>query len=214
VVNCFTAYSTVELVSGARVRMDQLQVGDRVLSVDDLGQLAHSPVVAFTSVYPNRSGSAVHIEFGHQGRISLSPIHLLFVSDSAVGAPRDEQAMHVRPGMYLWSLDARDKSRLEPAMVASVTFGEETGWFTPLTASGTLIVDGVLASCHTTGPHGLVRVMYAPWQWWLHYFPAPLGLPFVGDNAAVPFYSRVLRRGVVGSAVEWLLRGFFEETRK
>jgi hypothetical protein len=211
VVNCFTAYSTVELVSGARVRMDQLQVGDRVLSVDDLGQLAHSPVVAFTGVFPNRSGSAVHIEFSHQGRISLSPSHLLFVSDSAVGAPRDVQATHVQPGMYLWSKG--ETLALEPALVTSVTFGEETGWFTPLTASGTLMVDGVLASCHTTGPHRLVRALYAPWQWWLHYFPAPAGLPSKAEET-FPFFTRVLRQGAVGKAAEALLRGFFEETRK
>jgi hypothetical protein len=202
---CFAAYSTVQLASGAHVRMDQLRVGDSVLDADEHGQLAFSPVVAFTGVFPNRTGQVMHIGFSHQqgGRISLSPVHLLFASQDAAGPPQDVQARHVQPGMYLWSKG--ESLALEPALVTSVQVSVETGWFTPLTASGTLMVDGVLASCHTTGPHRLVRALYAPWQWWLHYFPAPAGLPSKAEET-FPFFTRVLRQGAVGKAAEALLR--------
>jgi hypothetical protein len=160
-----------------------------------------SPLIAFTGVFHNLSGTYVEVETDHAKKLKLSPIHLLLASVSMHDKPTHVQARELVVGWFVWVV--QDEQAIKPSRITRLSEGTASTWYTPLTEVGTVVVDGVVTSCHTTGPHELVRAIYLPWRWWLYYFPQPQGeLP---SSTEFPFFTRVLRQGVAGKAMEAVL---------
>lgn len=144
---CFPADAYVELENGDKKRMDQVNVGDRVL----VGTRLFSTVFMFTHNMPNVKSSFVKIETEHRATIRLTPGHYLYVNG------RLTAAQTVVKGDLLTLHDGR----LTTVTDVSNVFAR--GLFNPQTTHGDIVVDGILSSTYTRAVlPGTAHALLAP----------------------------------------------------
>ncbi|GAB0493520.1 hypothetical protein MMPV_004804 [Pyropia vietnamensis] len=142
VAACFPADATATLASGARVRMDELAIGDTVA----IGGGRFSDVFAFT----------------HADAAAVSTFMELTVAPAADTCAADGQALRLTPGHYL-SVNGRLaaagtvvvgdfvlRSDGSAGVVTAVTSRSGLGLYNPQTLDGAILVDGVITSTYTT----------------------------------------------------------------
>ena len=97
----------------------------------------------------------------------LTSAHLLLTVSSGY-----VQAKDIRVGMNVYAL--HDNAVLINETVSHVTDVIGQGYVAPLTNEGTLIVDGIAASCYgTTNNHYFAHGVLAPMRWWYGLFGSP-----------------------------------------
>lgn len=187
--------------------MRDLRTGDRVLtssSVDGSGPLVYSPVLSFLDRRPGTNKTFYVIGTGAGLNITLTAAHLIFVTDCAwlrdprrgrpsearTDSPREAElrtvfASEVRPGQCVLTAQG------EPTFSA-VTFVEErrgSGLYAPLTHSGSIVVNGVLASCYAAlDSHQLAHWVLAP----LRFFYSLMG-PSEAQSDGLHWYPQLLQ---------------------
>jgi len=194
---CFHASSKVLLESGPWISMERLKYGDKILTINKDNQFVYSPVVDFTGVFPFTVGSFIRVFHQRGNPLTLSEIHLVYSNGKFVMAKDLQVGMKLR--VYT------NSSVSELSEITRIETGTERGWYSPLTKTGTIVVDGVVASCHTSGPQSMVRFMYKPLYWYLYFFPNKEGTLPVETNH---WYSIGFRRGPIGKFVEKCLKVF------
>uniref|UniRef100_UPI0037E83922 indian hedgehog B protein-like n=1 Tax=Semicossyphus pulcher TaxID=241346 RepID=UPI0037E83922 len=214
---CFPGHADVILEGGATKHMRDLLPGDRVLassSTDPHATLLYSPVISFLDRQPNVTKIFYTISTNTGLTITLTAAHLIFVTDCAgelsggktteeplvgsvsEGRPGGEAGLRtvfasdVLPGQCV--LTSHDKEGSQ-ATLSVVTFVEEqrsTGLFAPLTLHGSIVVNGVLASCYATvDSHHLAHWVLAP----LRFFYSLMG-PSEPQMDGLHWYPRLLQR--------------------
>lgn len=160
--------------------------------MDGAGRPTYSDFLAFLDKEPRALTSFHVIETREPPRrLALTPTHLLFVAENA-SAPtarfRPTFASHVRPGHFV--LVAVGGGGLQPAEVVGVRDRRDVGAYAPLTRHGTLVVDGVVASCFAlVQEQHLAQLAF----WPLRLYHSLVGWPGVqGDG--VHWYSGLLYR--------------------
>ena len=91
--------------------------------------------------------------------IVLTGNHLIFRTSVADGALESVFADQIEEGDKLVSWKG---SKMTEEAVVAVEPAVEKGTWAPLTTEGTLLVDGLLASCYASFPHDLVDLALAP----------------------------------------------------
>ena len=91
--------------------------------------------------------------------IGLTPTHLIFRTSVADGSLESVFADQIEEGDKLVSWKG---SKMTEEAVVAVEPAVEKGTWAPLTMEGTLLVDGLLASCYASFPHDLVDLALAP----------------------------------------------------
>ncbi|XP_028250064.1 indian hedgehog B protein-like [Parambassis ranga] len=170
---CFPADARVTLEGGATKQMRDLLPGDRVLAsstTDGHGPLLYSSVLSFLDRQPNATKTFYNIGTDAGLNITLTAAHLIFVSDCSgwweetaeetfLSSPwgsrlswgaglRTVFASEVQPGQCVLTSAGESRSQ---ARLSAVTFVEErrsSGLYAPLTQHGSIVVNGVLASCY------------------------------------------------------------------
>lgn len=185
---CFPGEAFVTVRGRGQVPMAVLRPGDEVLAVGAAGAPAYEPVLDFIhAVRPSPEVQHQFLTIAHErGVLRATAEHLVFV---AAGAGwRDLRAIELSAGDMIF---AGNESGLAPSRVASVTASATRhGVFSPLTRSGTVVVDGVVASIyadpvgHRLG-HRLAHLALLP----VRAYHA-LGLP-----AALDWLRAALRKG-------------------
>ncbi|XP_046570357.1 sonic hedgehog protein A-like [Haliotis rubra] len=163
---CFPGYGMVTTQRGT-VSMDRLAVGDMVLSVGSDGQLEFSEVITFLD--RNTGETALFYTIGTEdGRtITLTAKHLIYASDSNSTTDVFDNSVvvyaeTVKPGQYLLYHDD-NVEYLKASRVTMVTSRTERGVYAPLTHSGTIVVDGVVASCYAViNNANIAHLVFAP----------------------------------------------------
>ena len=178
---CFPASATVRLESGETRSMADLSVGQRVLTIHHDGSLHYDDVIAFMHRQPQlmTSFSVITTVDGYQ--LVATDDHLVFTSaDQSAsfsdGAPPTFMS-HLHSGNDSVYVTTPDSKHLAVSMVMSVTKVTERGVFAPLTSSGTIVVDGVAASCYAlVSSHRVAQLAMAPLRlaartcsWWNCY---------------------------------------------
>ena len=158
--SCFPADSRVTLEGGATKAMAELAIGDRVLAADGAGRLFFDDVAFFGHRAAAASSLFVAVTTDSGAELRLTPDHFLpAIADAACEAAGEGAdlwaarallpARAVTTAHRVWVAGADGKAlRLEK--VARVALAEHAGLFNPYTLSGTIVVDGVAASVHSS----------------------------------------------------------------
>ncbi|KAM6979377.1 indian hedgehog B protein-like [Tautogolabrus adspersus] len=196
---CFPGDAQVMLEDGTTKLMRDLHPSDRVLASsasDGQGPLLYSPVLSFLDRQPNVTKIFYIIGTNSGLNITLTAAHLIFVTDCTsepngkeaaegplVGSVRKTRpswqtglrtvfASDILPGQCVLTSQAKEGSQ---ATLSVVTFVEEhrsTGLYAPLTQHGSIVVNGVLASCYAAmDNHHLAHWVLAP----LRFFYSLMG---------------------------------------
>ncbi|XP_068185422.1 indian hedgehog B protein-like [Antennarius striatus] len=217
---CFSGDGQVTLKGGATKRLRDLRPGDHVLAsstVDDSSPLLYSPVLSFLDHQPNAT-KVFYIIGTNAGLIlTLTAAHLVFVTDCTDGSggtkrvetdeesglgsvwwggPRRQAglravfASEVRPGQCVVTSQGEVGEQPTLSIVTFVEEGKKTGLYAPLTQHGSIVVNGVLASCYAAvDNHHLAHWVLAP----LRFFYSLMG-PSEPQTDGLHWYASLLQR--------------------
>uniref|UniRef100_A0A8C2XU02 Hedgehog protein n=1 Tax=Cyclopterus lumpus TaxID=8103 RepID=A0A8C2XU02_CYCLU len=192
---CFPGEASVTLAGGAQKSIGELRPGERVLASAGGGEMVYSEVLVFLDRDPAtwKLFYTLHTEAG--ARLSLTAAHLVFVSGgncsegalAGRGALGTVYASDAQPGQcVLVSRGGARRGRL--SRITRVSTGESRGAFAPLTQQGTLVVDGVVASCYAVvDQHALAHWAFSPLRL-IHSWTGSTG----SHRDGIHWYSRLL----------------------
>lgn len=203
---CLPGEALADVQGLGPVPVGQLRVGDRVLGRVG-GGFGYEPVLAFlhasrpSSLSAGASRRFAVSEILHErGVLRTSPGHLVFTAGGSVDVP----AALLRPGED--ELLAADGSSTRVLAVRRKGAFANDGLHAPLTASGTIVVDGVLVSIYAWPslqrklPHRLAHASLLPVRLY-HTLQMPAILaPFLGRFCRAEGEARGVPR-------TWLCRG-------
>ncbi|XP_039259434.2 desert hedgehog protein A-like [Styela clava] len=214
---CFSGESTVTMENGESRKMSELEVGDRVLATDrSTGSMIPSDIILMMhkseddiADFLTISVTSSLLESRTHRQITLTQNHLIFVHSSnpykrARWRPRAVYASEVKEGdvVYMKSLLRGNITEATLANVTRVKKVKRSGVYAPLTDAGTVVVDGVVASCYAVFDnepisHALFLPLRTLWRlgarwsssvYGIHWYPKTI---FNAANAVLP--SGVLR---------------------
>ncbi|CAB9517573.1 Protein hedgehog [Seminavis robusta] len=151
VSSCFSKNSIVDVLGKGPTPMQSLKVGDKILTGDSgyetVYAFGHWDDVSKTDFLEIEA----RIETGASGEsqkttfLQVTRDHLLYVHDRSF-----VPAIAVKVGDVIGTESAEQR-----AIVKTIRSVKETGLYAPLTPSGTLLVDGLKASCYVSLQEGL-----------------------------------------------------------
>lgn len=205
---CFPGEAEIALADGSKKRIDELKTGEHVLVETFAEGQRFEPVLAFLHQLP---GPHESLTVEHAlGTFRASANHLVFVQD-AQGKRVDKIAVQLKAGdlIYLPSTAAQTERSVEVISVHSSKV--DSGMYAPLTASGTIIVDGIVASNYASQsqaawiPHAAIHAAFLPVRAYHLFALGVQGMSNIeeGSDEMHP-YADVLQRYVSGPALRVL----------
>ncbi len=167
---CFPGSCSMTVQGKGKVTMERLEAGDSVLNSKTNGNLQFEEVFLFSHAEREVTTCFVEVLTEQGKKITLSSNHLIPISKMDALKP----ARDIRVGDNIFVVTTDKKSPVVDAVV-NVTTVIASGLYCPHTASGTLIVDGVLVSCYSTVvPVWVQRVLVTPLAWLYRWLPSTL----------------------------------------
>ncbi|XP_063777964.1 sonic hedgehog protein [Pseudophryne corroboree] len=201
---CFPANATVTMEGGGNKSVRDLRPGDRVLAADEEGNLVYSDFLTFIDKQESLKMLFYVIETSDpKESIRLTAAHLVFLSQSPTNATRSIKsvfASNIRPGDKVFIVD-QGMMGLKVVNVERVYLEEDTGAYAPLTSHGTVVINGVLASCYAViEEHN-----------WAHAAFAPLRLAFKLSTILSPTdYSKPSSTSLQGEGINWYSQTLYQ----
>jgi len=163
---CFSGDDHVSMANGETKLLRDVRPGDRVLVMNDEKRIVEDVVMMMLDSQPNLPALfySIETEFGH--RLSLTGSHFIAIESRRNAEPKFVPANEIKMSDIVL---INDHGRIRPASVRNVTEIFRVGYFTPMTGQGTLIVNGMAASCYSSVlSHNLAHRFLAPMRWWYH----------------------------------------------
>lgn len=196
---CFPGEALVTLESGGLKSISDLRPGERVLASAGGGDLVYSEVLAFLDRDPVSWKLFYTLQTEAGAHLSLTAAHLVFVSEGncsegaapAPGALRTVYASEAQPGQCVLVSEGEAGQRLREgrlSRIIRVRVRESRGAYAPLTQQGTVVVDGVVASCYAVvEQHSLAHWAFSPLRL-IHSWTGSTG----SHRDGIHWYSRLL----------------------
>jgi len=161
---CFSSHSTVMTSQGVQKTMSDLKIGDQIRVMDPTtGKLIFSPVITFLDRKPS-DNTFFHLITTESGeKLTVTPLHLVYsYSDMELqNEIIDEQidfslfkaifARDISVGdLVLVSQNTNKAGQLNPSRVSKIEKQMHKGAYSPLTETGNIVVDNILASCYAS----------------------------------------------------------------
>jgi hypothetical protein len=163
---CFSGGSTVTMEDGSTKTLSHLMKGERVLTVTDTGSLVFSEVIMFMDRDNVTTAAYYDIETENGRHITLTGSHLLFIADqpgSGFAERRTAFAREVKPGDFVYISENSRRTHVRASKVVKISPVQTKGVFAPLTKHGTIVVDGVAASCYAViNNQDIAHLAFAP----------------------------------------------------
>ncbi|CAM4833735.1 unnamed protein product [Rotaria magnacalcarata] len=155
--------SLTTLADGTFKPLADIQIGDQVL-VNRNNTV--EPITSF--IHAKREGLFTFIALQIQSVVSnlsstilVSANHLIFDYDS--GEARFAGKLRVGDRVQFI-----DNSEIVPGEIVHIQLTKQEGYYAPLTPSGTIIIDGVVASNYATvSNHALAHQIMGIYRWWI-----------------------------------------------
>lgn len=145
---CFPGDAKVWLASGEVAKLQDLRRGDKVLAVNELGELVYDTVYMFGHREPEAWGRFLVLTTAHRS-VAVTADHFVFCMKG--GKEACLTAGSIREGDMLIVCEGLKQMHDSPLMteeVIKVSWVTKQGLFAPFTQSGRLVVDGALMSCY------------------------------------------------------------------
>ncbi|XP_063411957.1 uncharacterized protein LOC134694824 isoform X2 [Mytilus trossulus] len=147
--SCFSATSTVFTESRGYITLNNLTIGEKVLSMNKNNELHFSEVIMFLHRDVHSQSVFLIVETESRHKLYISKKHLIYIADSpSYITLRPTLAESIRVGQYILGISSSKDASLKFSKVVRVDHVTRNGVFAPLTEDGKIIVDGVLASCY------------------------------------------------------------------
>ena len=171
---CFSGDSRVKLADGATKPMRELRVGD-VVQVADPASLAvaYDRVVFFQHVERHVEGKFVRVRLDDGRELMATGNHIVFVAKGSDGIA-DVPMSRVRVGDAMLTVGDDEVVRTTARVVAVDAAVRCMGVFNPQTSTGTVVVDGVLASCYVAPARVLAADVVPQMHYAKHATMAPM----------------------------------------
>eukprot|EP00929_Paragymnodinium_shiwhaense_P038621 TRINITY_DN20392_c0_g1_i3.p1 TRINITY_DN20392_c0_g1~~TRINITY_DN20392_c0_g1_i3.p1 ORF type:complete len:296 (+),score=12.21 TRINITY_DN20392_c0_g1_i3:133-1020(+) len=153
---CFSGDASVSVRGRGQVRLAELRLDDFVLVDRSLAEPAYEPVTRFLHASPD--DATAFLTIGHQhGELRISDSHFVFTATpSGTRFEKSADAVKVGDELVVSGLDSKGGALLTSSRVFSVRRSSNSkGMYAPLTSSGKIIVDGVVASTFAQPARGL-----------------------------------------------------------
>ena len=154
---CFPGNATVLLEGGKRVRMDELKIGDYVLSIHPTTfKPVYSRVYLWAHRDPHNTATFLHITHPH-GHLHISANHLILSGGDNTPIP----AYQLRVGDSIQFMshsllqkelddnDTMDSHTLNAVSVLDIHMCTQVGYYAPFTDNGLIVVDHIAASVYS-----------------------------------------------------------------
>nr|XP_022900483.1 tiggy-winkle hedgehog protein [Onthophagus taurus] len=146
---CFSSESTVKTSSGETKQLKDLEIGENILTYDlETGETVFSEVLLFLDRNPGEVRRFVHVETTRR-TLKVTASHLVVIKD-ANNITRTIFAAELKVGDTVLVLKDENARTIIMDRVEKISWSSEIGVYAPLTRTGTVIVDGVVASCYAT----------------------------------------------------------------
>jgi hypothetical protein len=149
---CFPASATAILndgtPSGKRVSMSDLKIGDEVLTIDSVGKAAYSPIFLWGHRTAAAEGEFCKLTTASGQSVMMTAGHYLYVSESSeapITAATTVSAGLAKVGEYAWTVEG---STATASRIVAIEKVVDTGLYTPITLTGSIVVDGIYASSY------------------------------------------------------------------
>ena len=161
--SCFSGTSQIALADGSFKSLSQIQIGDQVMINENN---VYEPVIAF--IHANREGLFDFLAIEVYSSLSnssstmlVSPNHLIFDFESR----KARFAGKLRTGDQVQFIY---NNKIIPGEIINIRLTKEEGYYAPLTPSGTIVVDGVVASNYASvSNHALAHQMMSFYRLWI-----------------------------------------------
>eukprot|EP00929_Paragymnodinium_shiwhaense_P076420 TRINITY_DN3929_c0_g1_i4.p1 TRINITY_DN3929_c0_g1~~TRINITY_DN3929_c0_g1_i4.p1 ORF type:complete len:391 (+),score=56.72 TRINITY_DN3929_c0_g1_i4:1832-3004(+) len=148
---CFPADAFVVLPSSQRGRLLDQSIGDDVLVQKVTGGLAFEPILGFVHSLSQQTGQAPQhlVLIEHEfGELRVTANHLLFVDG------RDMAADYLAVGQRIRRSVDDNEAAADTSRVLAVSRDlSDSGLISPVTASGSVVVEGIVASTYAITRH-------------------------------------------------------------
>mmetsp|Transcript_54127 Transcript_54127/g.116885 ORF Transcript_54127/g.116885 Transcript_54127/m.116885 type:complete len:772 (-) Transcript_54127:179-2494(-) len=196
--NCFPGSALVSTLSDGPLPLANLRAGDQVLVEKSAGTIAYEPVLGFLHSIPSVSGwSSDFVTIRHsRGELSATAAHIIFVLSRSGRSRLSKSVSELQVGDKLLAME---DGRLVSSPVLAIRMDRDgSGMYAPYTASGTLLVNGVLASNYAVPQGYLLSHALA------HAFLFPLRAYHLlgADRLMRTLYSFMDARLCIGSGAE------------
>lgn len=151
---CFTGDSTVQIATGETRLLNELRIGDQVLSMDSNGQLKYSEVYMFLDRDEKQKREFIRIETDGGHSITATPSHLIYTWQTSAAHATDTTTTDTANFRFAELIEIGDfvlvnvNGTLEPRRVQTIHTELHRGVYAPLTYDGTIVVNSIAASCY------------------------------------------------------------------
>lgn len=199
---CFSGVSQVKVEGrDTALPIRDLKIGDRVLSLDvATGSLRYDDVIAFLHRSGDEFATFRRLEAENDVTIDVTPSHLLFsaaTEEAVLTSAEAGPVSDVTEGRYIF-VATGNASSVRAVKVRHVRVMRDVGVYAPLTRTGTIVVDGVVASCYALfRSHDVAHVAMAPLR--LAYYVTGLvgsrdAREVTSSSSSVHWYAELLLR--------------------
>ena len=157
---CFSLSNYVTMYDFSQRLICDLKIGDRVLSMDSLGNMAPTVVIENLDFQKYLTTQFLEIVTENEMSIVLTENHLIYERQKGY-----IKAKYIEINDEL-NIISTENSTSSFSRVKSVEMKVEEGFTAPLTESGTLIVNGIHASCYTINSHTIAHIAMKPLVYW------------------------------------------------
>ncbi|XP_030768223.1 sonic hedgehog protein A [Sitophilus oryzae] len=141
---CFTGESTVLTSTGVQRPLSQLRVGESILATDpSTKKLVFSEVLLFLDYDPTQNRQFLHITLKSGRTLTVTPNHLVSLTD---GRTVFAETLVVNQKLLV----SDSVETLNEDIIINITRVYRRGVYAPLTRAGTVVVNGIVASCYAT----------------------------------------------------------------